>query len=82
MSGLELIRMFQAEQLQHDFGFEHAFEIALQQRLDVGVIDGVGAAVKLAEGRVALGLSTSTQGDYATPISKNDVGLTAPFSPR
>ena len=55
---------------------------ALQQRLDVGVIDGVGAAVKLAEGRVALGLSTSTQGDYATPISKNDVGLTAPFSPR
>ena len=55
---------------------------ALQQRLGVGVINGVGAAVKLAEGRVALGLSTSTQGDYATPISKNDVGLTAPLSPR
>ncbi len=55
---------------------------ALQQRLGVPVIDGVGAAVKLAEGLVALGLSTSKRGDYAAPIAKNYVGLAAPFSPR
>ena len=55
---------------------------ALQRRLGVPVIDGVGAAVKLAEGLVALGLSTSKQGDYAAPISKNYLGLAAPFSPR
>ena len=55
---------------------------ALQQRLGVPVIDGVGAAVKLAEGLVTLGLSTSKHGDYAAPISKSYVGLAAPFSPR
>ena len=54
----------------------------LQQRLGVPVIDGVGAAVTLAEGLVALGLSTSKQGDYAAPISKNYLGLAAPFTPR
>jgi len=55
---------------------------ALQHRLGVPVIDGVGAAVKLAEGLVALGISTSKRGDYAAPISKNYAGLAAPFSPR
>ncbi|MEP7102846.1 MAG: aspartate/glutamate racemase family protein [Burkholderiales bacterium] len=55
---------------------------ALQQRLGVPVIDGVGAAVKLAEGLVALGLSTSKLGDYAAPISKAYMGLATPFSPR
>jgi allantoin racemase len=55
---------------------------ALQQRLGVPVIDGVGAAVKFAEGLVALGLSTSKHVDYAAPISKHYLGLAAPFSPR
>jgi len=55
---------------------------ALQQRLGVPVIDGVGAAVKLAEALVGLGLATSKQGDYAAPISKRYAGLAAPFSPR
>jgi allantoin racemase len=55
---------------------------ALQARLGVPVIDGVGAAVKLAEGLVALGLGTSKRGDYAAPISKRYAGMAAPFSPR
>ena len=54
---------------------------ALQQRLGVPVIDGVGAAVKLAEALVALGLRTSKRGDYALPLAKPYAGLAAPFSP-
>jgi allantoin racemase len=54
---------------------------ALQQRLGVPVIDGVGAAVKLAEGLVALGLGTSKRGDYAAPLAKTYAGLAAPYSP-
>ena len=53
----------------------------LQQRLGVPVIDGVGAAVKLAEGLVGLGLKTSKLGDYAAPLVKPYTGLAAPFSP-
>ena len=55
---------------------------ALQQRLGVPVIDGVGAAVKLAEALVSLGLPTSKRGDYAAPLPKRYAGLAAPFSPR
>ena len=55
---------------------------ALQQRLGVPLIDGVGAAVKLAEGLVTLGLNTSKRGDYAAPLAKVYSGLAAPFSPR
>ena len=54
----------------------------LQQRLGVPVIDGVAAAVKLAEALVSLGLGTSKRGDYAVPLSKNYVGLAAPYSPQ
>ena len=53
----------------------------LQQRLGVPVIDGVGAAVKLAEGLVGLGLATSKRGDYAAPLAKAYAGLAAPYSP-
>ena len=42
----------------------------LQQRLGVPVVDGVSAAVKLAEALVALGLKTEKQGDYAPPLPK------------
>jgi len=39
----------------------------LARDLGVPVIDGVGAAVKLTESLLALGLSTSKRGAYATP---------------
>lgn len=54
---------------------------ALQQNLGVPVIDGVAAAVKLAEGLVSLGLRTSKRGDYAMPRAKAYAGLAAAFSP-
>lgn len=41
----------------------------LQQRLGVPVVDGVSAAVKLAEALVALGLHTDKTGDYAPPLA-------------
>lgn len=53
---------------------------ALQRQLGVPVIDGVAAAVKLAEGLVALGLGTSKRGDYAPPLPKRYTGLAAPWS--
>ena len=54
---------------------------ALQQRLGVPVVDGVAAAVKLAEALVSLGLATSKHGDYAPPLAKRYAGLALPFSP-
>lgn len=51
----------------------------LQQRLGVPVIDGVGAAVKLAESLVGLGLQTSPVGDYARPLPKAYAGWAAPL---
>jgi allantoin racemase len=51
----------------------------LQQRLGVPVIDGVAAAVKLAESLVALGLQTSKHGDYATPLPKDYGGWAQPL---
>jgi allantoin racemase len=45
------------------------------------VIDGVGAAVKLAESLVALGLETSKRGAYASPLAKRYSGLFGPASP-
>ncbi len=54
---------------------------ALQDRLGVPVIDGVGAAVKFAESLVSLKLATSKIGDYAAPLAKSYAGLAGPFSP-
>ncbi len=51
----------------------------LQQRLGVPVIDGVAAAVKLAEGLVGLGLRTSKLGDYAEPLPKLYRGWAGPL---
>jgi allantoin racemase len=51
----------------------------LQQRLGVPVIDGVAAAVKLAEALVSLGLQTSKHGDYATPLAKDYEGWAQPL---
>lgn len=49
----------------------------LQQRLGVPVVDGVTAAVKLAEALVGLGLRTSRRGDYAPPLPKRWSGWAA-----
>ena len=46
----------------------------LARELDVPVIEGVGAAVKLAESLVALGLATSKRGSYASPALKRGPG--------
>jgi allantoin racemase len=54
----------------------------LQGELGVPVIDGVAAAVKLAESLVSLGLGTSKHGDYAKPLPKAYAGLAARYSPR
>ena len=48
----------------------------------VPVIDGVGAAVVLAEGLAAIGLRTSKRGGYARPLAKAYSGAFAPFSPQ
>ncbi|MBE4736079.1 aspartate/glutamate racemase family protein [Streptomyces caniscabiei] len=40
------------------------------EKLGVPVVDGVGAAVKLAESLVTLGLTTSRAGSYAKPLPK------------
>ncbi|GAA4047173.1 aspartate/glutamate racemase family protein [Streptomyces shaanxiensis] len=40
------------------------------EKLGVPVVDGVAAAVKLAESLVALGLTTSRAGGYAKPLPK------------
>ena len=51
----------------------------LQARLGVPVVDGVSAAVKMAEALVALGLRTEKRGDYARPLPKRWVGWAAPL---
>jgi allantoin racemase len=43
------------------------FAEPLSQALGVPVVDGVAAAVQLAEALAALGLRTSKRGDYARP---------------
>ncbi|MGH6640304.1 MAG: aspartate/glutamate racemase family protein [Polaromonas sp.] len=53
----------------------------LTQALGVPVIDGVTAAVKLAEALVALRIRTSKRGDYALPSVKPYVGVMAQFAP-
>ena len=50
-----------------------AFGAALSAELGLPVVDGVAAAVKLAESLVALGLTTSRVGSYAEPLPKRRV---------
>ena len=54
---------------------------ALTRELRVPVIDGVSAAVKMVESLVALGLSTSKQGDLAFPEAKSLSGKFQVFNP-
>jgi allantoin racemase len=55
---------------------------SLSAEFGVPVIDGVGAAVVLAEGLAAIGLRTSKRGGYARPLAKAYSGAFAPFSPQ
>jgi allantoin racemase len=57
-----------------------AADLAHEHR--VPVIDGVGAALKLAESLVVLGLATSRHGAYAPPGAKRYSGMFAPMAPR
>lgn len=54
----------------------------LRREFGIPVIDGVAAAVKQAEGLVALGLSTAKRGAYATPVHKPYAGALAAFAPQ
>lgn len=54
----------------------------LSERHGLPVIDGIAAAVKLAEAFGALGLRTSKIGAYAQPRPKPYLGSFAPFEPR
>jgi len=49
-------------------------EEAITSELNVPVIDGVGAAVRLAEAVVGLGLKTSKRSTYAVPEPKKIIG--------
>ena len=49
-------------------------EEAITGELRVPVIDGVGAAVRLAEAVVGLGLKTSKRSTYAVPEPKKIIG--------
>jgi allantoin racemase len=53
----------------------------ISQAIDAPVLDGVGAAIKMVEGLVALGLRTSKRGDLAQPLPKTYIGLMHAFAP-
>lgn len=54
----------------------------LEEKLQVPVIDGVGAAVKFAEALVGLGLRTSKKGDLAYPLHKPYKGVLSGYAPK
>ncbi|MDV9173727.1 aspartate/glutamate racemase family protein [Streptomyces sp. W16] len=55
---------------------------AVGEKLGLPVVDGVGAAVKLAESLVGLGLRTSRAGSYASPVPKKRLWGSAPSGAR
>lgn len=54
----------------------------LEEKFQVPVIDGVGAAVKFAEALVGLGLRTSKKGDLAYPLHKPYKGVLSGYAPK
>ena len=54
---------------------------SLGRQLGVPVVDGVAAAVKMAEALVSLGLATSKRGDLAYPLPKRYRGSLAHLTP-
>jgi len=55
---------------------------SLASEFGVPVVDGVAAAVTLAEGLAASKLKTSKHGPYARPVAKDYSGLFAAYSPK
>ena len=55
---------------------------SLSAEFGVPVIDGVAAAVVMAEGLAVIGLRTSKRGGYARPLPKSYSGQFARFSPK
>jgi len=55
---------------------------ALSEEFAIPVIDGVAAAVKLAEAVAGLGIATSKAGLYAPPVPKAYSGTLSAFAPR
>ena len=55
---------------------------ALARRHGLPVVDGVAAAVRLAEVLVGLGLATSKRGPYAPPLPKTFTGAFGGLSAR
>ncbi len=53
----------------------------LTQEFGLPVIDGVAAAVKLAEAMIGLGLKTSKVGGYGAPLAKANTGEFAKYQP-
>ncbi|MGV1872083.1 aspartate/glutamate racemase family protein [Agrobacterium rosae] len=53
----------------------------LSAEFGVPVVDGVTAAVKHAEGLIALGLKTAKRGAYAAPLEKPYLGMLNGFTP-
>ncbi|WKK70670.1 aspartate/glutamate racemase family protein [Rathayibacter oskolensis] len=51
----------------------------LSRELGVPVIDGVVSAVRLVEGLVAMGVTTSRRDEFARPRTKAMAGMLAPF---
>lgn len=56
--------------------------VQLTQELNIPVIDGVSAAVKLAEAVISLKLKTSKSGSFAFPIAKSYTGILQSFAPK
>jgi allantoin racemase len=56
--------------------------VELSHRHGLPVLDGVAAAVKLAESLASLGLRTSKLGGYARPREKHYAGIYEAWSPR
>jgi allantoin racemase len=65
----QLLRVERAEAIVLGCAGMSALGPRLARDLGVPVIDGVAAAVKLAEGLLAMQLSTSKRGRYAAPLS-------------
>jgi allantoin racemase len=54
----------------------------LSKEFGVPVVDGIAAAVTMAEGLAAQGVTTSRRGAYAKPLAKSYSGLFERFSPK
>ena len=55
-------------------------EAAVRERTGVPVVDGVAAAVTIAESLVRLGLTTSKVRTYAPPRPKRVTGIPSPLT--